>query len=64
VGKGSSTCSVIKRLLGFYRRKVEIPANDAHCSVEDCKEAERKFLKYVLEQRSIEVNEERFGGQR
>ena len=51
----------IKSLLEIYRALFRIPKNLSHYSERDYRTAERKFLKYALEQRSIEMEEELFG---
>ena len=48
----------IKSLLEIYRALFRIPENLSHYSEKDYRTAERKFLKYALEQRCIEMEEE------
>ena len=50
----------IKMLLKVYKGIFHIPENLNHYSKGDYREAERKFLKYALEQRMIETQEELF----
>ena len=50
----------IKSLLEIYKAIFRIPENLSHYSERDYRAAERKFLKYALEQRSIEMKEELF----
>jgi hypothetical protein len=58
--KSSKSKSGIQRLLGKYRAIFRTPENKEHYSESDYRNAERKFLKYALEQRSIEIQEELF----
>lgn len=51
----------IRMLLKKYRTMFRIPENENHYSGKDYRKAERKFLKYVLEQRSLELRDEIFG---
>ena len=60
--KESKSNSGIEMLLKFYRSVFRVPENLNHYSKGDYKEAERKFLKYALEQRRIEILEEPFKG--
>ena len=50
--------SGIQTLLEKYRAAFRIRENLDHYSNEDYRSAERKFLKYVLEQRRIELAKE------
>lgn len=50
--------SGIQSLLAKYRTAVRALQNLHHGSSEDSRNAERKFLKYALEQRRIEIEEE------
>ena len=50
----STNVSGIKRLLRKYRNIFQIPENLNHYSDEDYKIAERKFLKYALEETKVE----------
>jgi len=51
----------IKALMKIYRNISRIPENRNHYSEKDYRNAERKFLKYSLEQRKIEMEEEPLG---
>ena len=53
--------SPIQTLLARYRAVFRTPENLNHYSSQDYRSAERKFLKYALEQRRIEIEEELFG---
>jgi len=50
----------LRLLLERYKAKFRTDENLKHYSEEDYRKAERKFLKYALEQRRIEIQEERF----
>ena len=50
----------IQSLLTKYRARFHVPKDLKQYSKRDLKSAERKFLKYVLEQRSIEIEDELF----
>jgi tryptophanyl-tRNA synthetase len=50
----------IRLLLERYKALFRTDENRKHYSEEDYRQAERKFLKYALEQRMIEIQEERF----
>jgi hypothetical protein len=50
----------IRLLIKRYRSLFRTPENQNYYSEEDYRQAERKFLKYVLEQRRIETQEELF----
>jgi len=54
------TKSGIRLLLQRYKSMFRTDENRKHYSEEDFRKAERKFLKYALEQRRIEIQEERF----
>jgi hypothetical protein len=48
----------IRALLKIYKNIFRIPENLNHYSEKDYRNAERKFLKYSLEQRKLEMEEE------
>jgi hypothetical protein len=48
----------IKSLIEIYKALFRIPENLNHYSEKEYRAAERKFLKYSLEQRKIEMEEE------
>jgi hypothetical protein len=50
----------IQLLVQKYKAIFRIPENQHHYSKRDYRNAERKFLKYALEQRMIETQEELF----
>ena len=50
----------IQSLLTKYKAIFHVPKDLKQYSKKDLKSAERKFLKYVLEQRSIEIEDELF----
>ncbi len=52
--------SGLRLLLNRYKAIFQTEENQKYYSKEDYRKAERKFLKYVLEQRRIESQEERF----
>jgi hypothetical protein len=52
----------IKSLITLYKNIFRTPENLNHYSKRDYRKAERKFLKYALEQRRIESEEELFEG--
>ena len=52
--------SGIQLLLEKYRAVFRIPENQNYYSEKDYRSAERKFLKYALEQRKLETQEELF----
>lgn len=52
--------SGLRLLLNRYKAIFQTEENQKYYSEEDYRKAERKFLKYVLEQRRIESQEERF----
>jgi hypothetical protein len=58
--KDSRTNRGIKSLIKLYKSLFRIPENLNHYSIKDYRKAERKFLKYALEQRRIENEEELF----
>lgn len=58
--KGLKNKSGIQLLIHKYRSMFRIPENQNHYSDKDYRNAERKFLKYVLEQRRIEIQDEIF----
>jgi hypothetical protein len=60
--KDSRTNRGIKSLIRLYKSIFRTPENLNHYSERDYRKAERKFLKYALEQRSIENEEELFEG--
>jgi hypothetical protein len=60
--KDSSTNRGIKSLIRLYKNIFRIPENLNHYSKRDYRKAERKFLKYALEQRRVEREEELFEG--
>lgn len=47
-------------LINRYKAIFQTEENQKYYSEEDYRKAERKFLKYVLEQRRMESQEERF----
>jgi hypothetical protein len=51
----------IRALIKVYKNLFRIPENLNHYSQKDYRAAERKFLKYSLEQRKIEMEEEALG---
>jgi hypothetical protein len=51
----------IQALIKIYKNTFRIPENLNHYSEKDYRAAERKFLKYSLEQRKIEMEGEPFG---
>jgi hypothetical protein len=51
----------IRALIKIYKKIFRIPENLNHYSEKDYRIAERKFLKYSLEQRKIEMEGEPFG---
>jgi hypothetical protein len=60
--KDSRTNRGIKSLIRLYKSIFRTPENLNHYSERDYRKAERKFLKYALEQRMIESDEELFEG--
>jgi len=56
--KKSRYKSGIELLLKKYRKLSRTPENLDHYSETDFRRAERKFLKYALEQRRIEIKDE------
>jgi hypothetical protein len=58
--KSSKSKTGIQLLLRRYRAIFRIPENRDYYSRSDYRNAERKFLKYALEQRRIEIQEELF----
>ncbi len=48
----------IRALIKIYKNIFRIPENLNHYSEKDYRNAERKFLKYSLEQRKIKMEEE------
>ena len=52
--------SGIRLLLEKYRASFRTEENRNYYGEEDYRKAERKFLKYALEQRGIEIQEELF----
>jgi hypothetical protein len=60
--KASKTNRGIKSLIRLYKTIFRIPENLNHYSKRDYRKAERKFLKYALEQRRVENEEELFEG--
>ena len=56
--KFSKNRSGIQLLLRAYRALFRTSENLDHYSERDYRKAERKFLKYALEQRKIEIEEE------
>jgi hypothetical protein len=50
----------IRLLLKGCKALFRTDENHKHYSEEDYRKAERKFLKYALEQRMIEIQEDRF----
>ena len=53
--------SAIQSLLARYRAAFRTHGNLEHYSSRDHRKAERRFLKYALEQRRIEIEEKLFG---
>ena len=51
----------IKSLIEIYKALFRIPENFDHYSESDYRTAERRFLKYALEQRKIEMGKEPLG---
>jgi hypothetical protein len=51
----------IKSLVKIYKALFRIPENLDHYSESDYRTAERRFLKYALEQRRIEMEKAPFG---
>jgi hypothetical protein len=51
----------IQALIKIYKKIFRMPENLNHYSERDYRTAERKFLKYSLEQRKIEMEGEPFG---
>ena len=51
----------MQALMKIYKAVFRIPENLNHYSEKDFRTAERKFLKYALEQRKIEMEEEPLG---
>ena len=51
----------IKSLVEIYKALFRIPENLDHYSESDYRTAERRFLKYALEQRRIEMGKEPLG---
>jgi len=51
----------IRALIKIYKDIFRIPENLNYYSEKDYRNAERKFLKYSLEQRKIEMEEEPLG---
>jgi hypothetical protein len=60
--KDSRTNRGIKSLIRLYKNIFRIPENLNHYSKRDYRKAEREFLKYSLEQRGVEREEELFEG--
>ena len=58
--KDSRTNRGIKSLVRLYKNIFRSPENLNHYSKRDYRKAERKFLKYALEQRRIDNTEELF----
>ena len=58
--KDSRTNRGIKSLVRLYKNIFRSPENLNHYSERDYRKAERKFLKYALEQRRIDNAEELF----
>jgi len=58
--KDSRTNRGIKSLVRLYKNIFRSPENLNHYSKRDYRKAERKFLKYALEQRRIDNAEELF----
>jgi len=58
--KDSRTNRGIKALIRLYKSIFHTPENLNHYSERDYRKAERKFLKYALEQRMIESEEKLF----
>jgi hypothetical protein len=56
--KGSRCKSGIQLLLEKYRELFRTPENLDHYLDTDFRRAERKFLKYALEQRGIEIKDQ------
>ncbi len=59
MAKGSGSKSGIQLLLEKYRELFRTPENLNHYLDIDFRRAERKFLKYVLEQRDIKIEDKR-----
>ncbi len=57
MAKGSTSKSGIQLLLEKYRELFRTPENLDHYLDTDLRRAERKFLKYALEQRVIEIED-------
>jgi hypothetical protein len=57
MSKDSRSKSGIQLLLEKYRELFRTPENLNHYLDTDLRRAERKFLKYVLEQRSIKIED-------
>jgi hypothetical protein len=55
--KSLKSKSGIQLLVKKYRAIFRIPENQQHYSKRDYRNAERKFLKYALEQRRIEIRD-------
>ena len=51
----------IKSLIKIYKSRFRIPENLDHYSESDYRTAERRFLKYVIEQGKIEMKKEPLG---
>jgi hypothetical protein len=58
MAKGSRCKSGIQLLLEKYRELFRTPENLDHYSYTDLRRAERKFLKYALEERGIEIKDQ------
>ena len=58
MAQGSRCKSGIQLLLEKYRELFRIPENLDHYLDNDLRRAERKFLKYALEQRGIEIEDQ------
>jgi hypothetical protein len=58
MGNNLRTNRGIQALIKIYKNIFRIPENFNHYSEKDYRTAERKFLKYSLEQRKIEMEEE------
>jgi hypothetical protein len=56
--KGQQNNFGIELLIEKYRTAFRIPENFNHYSEEDYKVAERRFLKYAMEHRIIEIDKE------
>ena len=57
MAKGSRSKSGIQLLLEKYRKLFRTPENLDHYLDTDLRKAERKFLKYALEQRGVEIKD-------